>query len=214
MKYLLVTILLSVTACAGSDGLNGNVGAIGPVGPVATLPAPPNLDSVPDVIQEYNEGRVAQGQDPVTAGLTCSLYTVPNTTTQIVGATLTSVGSWTYTGVFNDVNGSSAPGLKVLPAPIRSLYTSYYIIKCTGLYVMVAPGFAEFDLSSDDGANLSVNGALINNDGTHGITTKSATKFLNRGVYSFELDYLDVGGSHALMLLSNGIPVAAENFYH
>src|SRR5665213_3287455 len=162
MKYLLITILISLTACAGNDGVDGSNGAPGPAGPVTTPTPPPNLDSIADVVQEYNEGRVAVGQDPVTAGLACTLYTVPNTTTQIVGAVLTSVGSWTYTGVFNDANGSSAPGLTILPAAIRSFYTSYYVVKCTGLYVMAGPGYAEFDLSSDDGANLSVNGALIN----------------------------------------------------
>jgi hypothetical protein len=212
--FIIVFAFVAVTACGRGD--KGDSGSTGPTGPVA-VPAPvvpPNLDSIADVMQEYNEGRVAQGQDPVTVGLACSLYTVPATTTQIVGATLTSAGSWTYSGVFNDANGNSSPGLSILPASIRSLYTSYYIIKCTGLYVAPAPGYYEFDLSSDDGANLSVNGALINNDGVHGITTKSGMKFLNRGVYSFELDYLDIGGSHALMLKSGGVPVPAANFYH
>lgn len=223
MKYVFMTITLILMACSGHSGNDGAVGApgtpggagpVGPTGPVAGSPTPPNLDSVADVIQEYNEGRVAQGQDPVVQGLTCSLYTVPNTTTQIVGAVLTGVGSWTYVGVFNDANGSSAPGISVLPAPIRGLYTSYYIVKCTGLFVAPSADWYEFDLSSDDGANLSVNGALINNDGTHGVTTKSGTRFLNRGVVGFELDYLDIGGSHALMLMSNGVSVPAANFYH
>jgi len=206
--------LIIISACAGSDGSPGSAGPTGPIGPVAQPTPPPDLDSVADVLQEYNEGRVAQGQDPVTAGLACTLYTVPNTTTQIVGAVLTTVGSWTYTGVFNVANGPSSPGVNIMPSPLQGIYTSYYVIKCTGLFVALAPGYYEFDLSSDDGANLSVNGALINNDGVHSITVKSATKFLSRGVVSFELDYFDAGGSHALMLESSGIPVAAVNFYH
>ena len=212
MNKLLITIFsLTLIACAGPAGHNG---VDGTPGQVVAVPAPPNLDTVSAVIQEYNEGRVAQGQNPVTQGLTCTLYAVPVSTSQIVGATLTTIGSWTYLGVFNDANGPSSPGLSVLPSPLRSIYTSYYIVKCLGLFVAQAAGYYDFVLSSDDGANLSVNGALINNDGTHGITTKSAVKFLNRGAYSFELDYLDIGGSHALLLKSGGLPVSASNLYH
>lgn len=203
--------MLGLTACAGPKG---NDGAPGGVTPDTVTITPDVENSIADTVQEYNEDRVTQGQDPVTAGLSCSLYTVPNTTTQITGASLTRVGGWTYAGIFNDANGPSAPGLSVLPAPIRGVYTSYYVIKCTGVFIAPIAGWYEFELSSDDGAILSVGGSLINNDGTHGITTKSAVKFLSRGASSFELDYFDIGGSHALMLLTNGVPVSAQNFYH
>jgi PA14 domain len=223
MKYALVLIALTLVSCAGTSGSNGAQGApgamgqAGPAGQVTVLP--PDLDTISDVIQEYNENRVAQGQDSVESGLACTLYTVPNTTTQIVGATLTTVGSWTYTGLsdgsmFNQPNGPSSPGINVLPSPLQGIYTAYYLIKCTGVYVVPESGWYEFDLASDDGANLYINGLLINNDGVHGITEKSATKFFSRGVASFELDFFDAGGDHALMLMSSGVLVPAVNFYH
>jgi len=221
MKYLFVISLLLLTAaCQGPQGAIGatgspGVGQPGPVTPgVSQPPVPPNLDTINDVVQEYNENRVAQGQDPVTAGLACTLYTVPGTTSQIIGASLTTVGSWTYEGVFNVPNGPSSPGVNILPAPLQGIYTSYYCIKCTGLYVIPMSGWYAFDLSSDDGSNLYMNGLLINNDGTHAIQEKSATKFFSRGMVSFELDYFDIGGSHALMLMSGGLPIPATNFYH
>ncbi len=199
-------------SCKGPTGNSGAPGPQGPASPTVPPPLPPTPIQV--AIGEFNDQRVAVGQDPATLGLSCSLYTVPNTTTAIIGAALTGVGSWTYNGVFDDPNVSSSPGLLVLPSAIRSLYTAYYIVKCTGLFVAGASGFYSFDLSSDDGANLYVNGLLINNDGVHGITTKSATRFINRGVVSFELDFFDAGGNHALMLYSGGAPVPVENFYH
>lgn len=214
MKYLLlIAVTLVITAC--QDGLNGSMGPQGPAGPPAVLPPPPAApDALQVMVSEYNEQRAAIGQELIQPGLQCTLYTVPNTTTLIVGATLTTVGSWGYLGDFNIANGPSSPGLSLLPLTLRSIYTSYYIVKCSGLYVNGASGFYGFDLSSDDGANLSLNGAFLNNDGTHGITTKSGAKYLARGVYSFQLDYLDIGGSHALILSSGGVPVSAEHFYH
>lgn len=192
-------------ACARGDK--------GDPGPVIKIP-PTIPNGIEVLASEYNDSRVAKGQDPVTEGLTCTLYSVPNTTTQIVGAALSTVGSWTFEGTFNDPNGSSAPGLNIMPPVLRPVYTSYYVIKCSGLLAVVEGGFYSFELSSDDGANLSVNGALINNDGTHAITTKTAVKYLDRGMVSFQLDYLDIGGSHALVLNSSGIPIGAKYFYH
>lgn len=101
-----------------------------------------------------------------------------------------------------------------MPVPLQTVYTSYYLIKCTGLYVQAAAGYVEMDLSSDDGGIVNLNGVFLNNDGTHGVTTKSGTKYLSRGVYSFELDYFDIGGSHALILKANGSLVDASQLYH
>jgi hypothetical protein len=213
MKYLIVLMFCLVAACAGPKGSSG---ASGPQGVPGVVIAPPVVAPSPvDVlVAEYNEQRIAVGQELIEPGLQCTLYTVPNTTTAIVGATLTTVGSWAYSGDFDFANGPSSPGIGMLPPTLLSLYTSYYVIKCTGLLINPVSGFYGFELSSDDGANLSINGAFINNDGVHGIVTKSGAKYMARGVYSFELDYSDAGGSHALMLYSGSAAVPAVNFYH
>lgn len=192
----------------------GDKGDEGPKGPVIVIPPPAAPDAIQILAAEYNDSRVAKGQDPVTAGLACTLYTVPNTTTQISGATLTSVGSWTYTGYFHDANGPSSSGLSIMPEVLRLVYPSYYVIKCTGLFAVPSSGFYSFELTSDDGAILSVNGALINNDGLHGVTTKSAAKYFDRNMVSFEIDYFDAGGNHALVLNSSGSLVSPEYFFH
>lgn len=212
--FTLALIALTVSCAKGDKGDAGSAGQQGPAGPSVVVPPPAAPDAIEVLAGEYNDARVAKGQDPVTAGLSCSLYTVPNTTTQISGATLTTVGSWTYLGGFQDANGPSSPGLSVLPTALRSVYAAYYVIKCLGLFAAAESGFYEFELSSDDGAILSVNGTLINNDGVHGITSKAAVKYFDRGMYSFELDYFDAGGSHALLLNSGGTPVDVEHFYH
>lgn len=212
MKLFSILVLSVILfGCAGNDGRDGLDGA---PGPTIIVPPPASPSALQTVVAEYNEQRAAVGQELIQPGLACTLYTVPNTTTAIVGAVLTTVGTWGYSGNFDFPNAGSSPGLGLLPSTLRSIYTSYYIVKCSGLYINPASGFYGFDLSSDDGANLALNGAFINNDGTHGITTKSGAKYLARGVYSFQMDYMDIGGSHALMLKSGGVAVSSEHFYH
>lgn len=201
MKFVAIIFMLVLNACGDRYIYNVDM-------------PPTTPKSIQTVVDEYNEQRAAVGQSAIQRGLACTLYTVPNTTTQIVGASLTTVGSWGYAGDFNFANGPSSPGLSLLPLTLRSIYSSYYIIKCSGLYVNDVSGFYGFDLVSDDGANVSLNGAFLNNDGVHSVSTKSGAKYLARGVVSFQLDYLDIGGSHTLMFLSGGLPVSAEHFYH
>ena len=210
--FTMLLIAASLTACAGNDGLNGPVGPQGPAAPPTVAPPPPSALEV--VVAEYNEQRAAVGQELISQGLACTLYTVPNGTSAITGAVLTTVGSWEYSGAFNVLNGSSSPGVNLLPSTLSSIYTANYIIKCNGLYVVDASGFYGFELSSDDGSILALNGAFLSNDGVHGLTSVSGAKYLARGVYSLSMSYLDVGGSHALMLKSGGSIVDAAHFYH
>ena len=210
MKKLLFISLMVLTACSKYETDNYTNGQPPkPVPPVVQVP-----DPVLTIVSEYNEQRQALGQELVSQGLTCSLYTVPNTTTAIIGATLTSQGQWEYSGNFNQSNTSSSPGLNVLPVVLQPLYNAWYVVKCSGLLVVPNSGFYSFSVSSDDGANLYVNGLLINNDGVHGVSTKSAAKYLARGMVSFELDYFDQGGNKALVLNMDGNLLPASNFYH
>lgn len=204
-------MLLLLSACAAHDGLNGGQGPAGPPGVAPVVPAP---NAVNTVVSEYNEQRSAIGQESISQGLQCTLYTVPSTTTAIIGAVLTTVGQWEYNGTFNQANGNSSPGFNMLPIALQPMYTSYYLIKCAGLLVVPASGFYGFSISNDDGANLYVNGLLINNDGLHAVSTKSAAKYLARGVASFEVDAWDSGGSHALIVNQNGALLPAANLYH
>jgi hypothetical protein len=225
MKMLTIAIIASMVLCAcgktgdtGATGATGQTGAVGPQGPAAPTPTPspddPTADAINLLVGQYNNLRVAQGSDPVTNGLTCSLYTVPTTTTAIIGATLTGVGSWTYNSNFNVANGPTSNGLDVLPTALQPIYQNWYIVKCYGEIVNIDDNYHEFSLSSDDGTNLYVDGILVNNDGMHAITTKSATKFLSAGVHSFELDYLQGTGSEALILNEDGALLDPRFLFH
>jgi hypothetical protein len=168
---------------------------------------------VAQLVAEQNAYRESVGQEDLIPGLNCALYTVPQTTTQIIGATLTGVGNFEMEGAFNTMNQSVNVGMNFFPTSIQPIFTTWYVVKCTGNLVMAYSDWHGFALSSDDGSNLYVDGLLINNDGLHGIQTKTAVKFLEYGFHSFELDFLQGSGNEALIL---GMDNALLNsgFYH
>jgi hypothetical protein len=66
----------------------------------------------------------------------------------------------------------------------------WFAIRYEGDFMIEADGLAEFALTSDDGAVLSVDGAvLITNDGVHTATTLSAKRDLRQGAHRLRLDY-------------------------
>ena len=170
---------------------------------------------VEELIEQENAYRELLGQNPLSQGLKCTLYTVPNGTSQIVGATLSKVTDFIYKGTFNQPVSSASDGLNVLPSGLRSLYTSWFVVRCTGKLVVEEANYYQLDLTSDDGANLYVGGSLlINNDGNHAPSTKSASKLLRRGVTDFRLDYMQgPAGQQALILKAGGELIPAANFY-
>lgn len=175
---------------------------------------PVNNTDLEDVVSQYNANKAAQGQSQVQPGVLCTLYTVPQTTAQIVGALLTTIGSFPYHGAFNQLSEPVGNGLNILPPPLANLYQSWFIVKCTGLLFITDNNWHQFDLNSDDGSNLYISGLLINNDGLHGIQTKSGVKFLSRGAVSFELDFFQSNGNLALILNMDGTLLPAANLYH
>lgn len=194
------------------NGVQGDPGLAGVPAPTPT-PIPDN--PVVDQVNTYNQYRESLGQAAITPGLTCSLYTVPQTATQIVGATLTGIGSFLYTGQFNDPNQPVSNGFNVLPLALQELYQTWFIVKCTGYLVVLNNGWNEFDTTSDDGSNLYVNGTLVvNNDGLHGAQQKTGAKLLQVGVASFELDFLQAAGNQALIVNMNNALLPATLLYH
>jgi PA14 domain len=208
MKVIIsVLVLLSLTSCEGYKEDSFYVSS-----PVTPIVAP---DAIQVELNILNAQRQFVGQELLQPGLDCTLYTVPQTTIAIIGATLTNLGSFAYQGVFNVPNQSVSVGLPILPKTLQSVFQTWYVMKCTGTLVMGVPGWHSFSLSSDDGSNLYISGALvINNDGLHGMQTVSAVKSLTQGGYSIELDYLQGGGNEALILDMDGALLPAENLYH
>ena len=168
-----------------------------------------------DLMSEYNGTRVSEGLDPVTQGLDCNVWTVPTTTTEITGATgLVSVGLFLYTGTFSQQNEPVTVGLDVFPKSLQPVIQSWYIMKCTGVMGFTEDGWHEFRITADDGANLYVNGLVVNDDGLHAATTVLASKFLARGVVSFELDYLQGSGSEQLTVMMDGVSLPESQLFH
>lgn len=171
--------------------------------------------NVEELVKIENDYRVTIGQLPLTKGLSCSLYTVPNGSAGITGTTLTHQVNFTLLDTFNQPDGSVNDGLSILPSAFRSMYTSWYVVRCTGKLVVTVTDYYKFDLRSDDGSMLYIGGSLlINNDGNHAPTTKSGVKLLRQGVNDFRLDYMQgPGGSQALVLHMDNIVVKPTNFY-
>lgn len=205
----------------GDAGATGAQGATGPQGPAASTPPAPTETAVQVMVDTENQYRLSVGQEALYPGLTCNLYTVPQSTTGITAAAnggtapvLTSIGAWDFTGVFNQPNGPVATGLNILPTALQGVYQSWYIVKCTGDLVVSDDNWHEFDVDSDDGSNLYVDGLLINNDGSHGAQDKSASKYLKYGFHSFELDFFQASGNEALILNEDNAVMQASGFYH
>jgi len=215
----LVTILLALTAC-GKDGYNGQNGAQGIQGPAAAPLATP--DAVTNIVNDYNAWRTSNGQETIDPGLSCSLYTVPNTTTGItavanggVAPVLTNVGAFTYNGTFNESNSPVTNGLNVLPTALQSVYQTWFILKCTGYIVIPTDDWHEFDVNSDDGSNLYVDGALVvNNDGLHAAKDVAGTRHLQDTVHSFEIDFFQGGGSQEFIVEMDNALLPSANLWH
>ena len=181
-------------------------------------------DTVTSIVSDYNAWRTSNGQETIDPGLTCTLYTVPQTTTGITAVAnggvvpvLTNVGSFTYQGVFNQQNAPVTNGLDILPLGMQSvpLYQSWVILKCTGYIVVTTDDWHEFDVTSDDGSNLYVDGVLIvNNDGLHGAKDVTGSKHLQDVVHTFELDFFQANGSQELVADMDGVLIPSANLYH
>ena len=66
----------------------------------------------------------------------------------------------------------------------------WFAIRYEGDFMIEADGLAEFALTSDDGAVLSIDGEkLITNDGVHAATTLNAKRDLRQGAHHLRLDY-------------------------
>jgi hypothetical protein len=211
MKYLSLLFIVTLFGCGTTVGPQGDPGPQGLPGTVVT---PPALTEVQTLIAQENEYRLTVGQELLVSGLTCSLYTVPTSTTTIVGATLTGIGSFGYTGVFDQSNSNVSTGLNILPLGLQPTYQTWIILKCYGYLVVSDDNWHSFSLSSDDGSNLYVDGWIINNDGLHAIKTVNGSQFLKYGFHSFELDFLQGTGQQALILEEDGSIMQNSGFYH
>ena len=213
----------------GDQGGQGAPGEVGPQGPAAS-PSPTSSESAEQqIVDETNEARELQGQAPFTPGLSC--------TVQLVGSgqwlSSTSPGYVAAQGVVTATAGSTAyPYLlksdfnqpdssggvnSLIPTALQALFVgNNYKITCNGQLVVVDPNYYNFDMNSDDGSILTIDGTqVINDDGNHAMTDKTGTKFLTQGVHTFQVLYAQSGaGNFGLVLQSNGSLLDSSGFYH
>lgn len=229
MQNLIILLIMFLTMACGQPPLNipgqqgvkgdpgtkGDTGSTGAQGPAGNSVVLPTLTDVQEIVANENAYRLQVGQEQFIPGLTCTLYNAPTTTTQIVGAAgLMTVGSFLFTGVFNQPVNSTSVGLNILPTALQAVYQNWYIVKCVGSLVIADDNWHQFSLTSDDGSNLSIDGALINNDGLHSTQTISQVKFLKYGIHTFELDYFQGQGQEILILNEDGQVMTKEGWYH
>lgn len=184
------------------------------VGVTTTLmpPDPTITQLVNDIVEDENDYRLSLGQLPLTPGITCSLYNLLNGATptppqpqpSLFPTSLPSAtATFTYKGSFNQ--GSGTGGSEVVPLAMRSLYTQWYALRCTGSIVILDSGYHNFSTISDDASLLYINNALtVSNDGHHGMQERSGARNLKRGVHSIRLDYMAGGGPSGLIVKLNG----------
>lgn len=213
MKNVIValTALMLFAGCAKTDFQTVEVPA-----PVT----PPT--AVQQIIADENAYRLGLGQTQLSSGLTCALSTFVSgdrIQASIAGhntlAGLTQVATFLLTQPFNQQDANISEGMNVLPVPLRNVYQNLYLLRCSGYLVVTETGYVQFDLRSDDGSVLYVDGAkLIDSDNAHGPVDASGTKYMRRGVHALRLDYSQQGGVEALVLKANGDVIDPGFFVH
>lgn len=90
---------------------------------------------------------------------------------------------------------TSTPGTSEKP------WDPSFSLRLEGQMNIIEPGTYRFDLSSDDGSLLYLDGTLVlDNGGIHTYQEKSVTLYLKAGKFNFLLDYFDLIGDARLKL--------------
>lgn len=222
-KLIVTLAILMLTACAKGD--KGDPGTIAPVIPIPVNSIQQEIQSLVDQENQYRE---LLGQTELSSGLSCSVQAVASgqwlsssspgyQAAQGVVALTGSSYAFLLTASINQPNESGSQPNALLPVSIQPLFLNInYRISCTGQIVVLDTAYYAFDLNSDDGSILTIDGSqVINNDGNHGMVDKAGTKLLRQGVHTFSLLYAQTGaGNLGLVLQSNGSIIDPEFFVH
>jgi hypothetical protein len=220
MKNVIFALaLLTLTACGKFESDDGS--------PAALPPAPPATDLVQEdidqLVQWKNEERDLYGQAPLTKGLACSVQRVSGgsciSTSGCTGGGITLTGpaySYLHTENFNQDSLGHSVQSQLIPTALRNIFVNTdFRIVCSGQIVVRTTAYYEFSVSSDDAAILTVNGQQVNNDGSHGMQTKSNVIALFRGVHPISVTYAKTSGrNHGLIIRSSGSLIPTRNLFH
>lgn len=220
-KMLLIGTFLLLAACAGEKGAKGDKGDSVPVPTVTPLE-----QDIQNLVNEENEYRLTLGQTVLTSGLSCSVQQVSSgqrissSSPSGLGAVIVITGT-RYTFLLKDeinfTGGNMGVQNDLLPSALRPVFQSLnYLLRCEGQLVVTETDYYNFELNSDDGSILTIDGSVvINNDGNHGMTVKTGFKHLRRGVSQFKLEYAQTGsGASGLVLTSSGETIHPMFLFH
>jgi len=98
----------------------------------------------------------------------------------------------------------------------------YFAAKYEGLLNVTEGGVYVFNMASDDGSMLYIDGVpVLDNDGLHGTQTRSVSVNLDEGAHQIEVRYFENGGSQTLQLAWSGPDtggvnevISGEAFHH
>lgn len=228
MKNLLVILAVTLITACGVKENEKIIHVEVPSEPVA--PADPTVqDQIDEIIKFKNEERAVTALAPLTNGLSCVVQQVASGQCLLSSSTAAGCNSgnvvamtgpaytFLYKGEFNQPEVTGADVDVNLPASIRALFIGKnYRISCTGFIVVLKSNYYDFTLNSDDGSILSVAGAqVINHDNNHGMSVKTGSALLYRGVQSFSLLYAQTGGgNHGLVLQSAASAINPIYYFH
>jgi hypothetical protein len=211
MKQLMLFVFL--TACGKETVVYTNNGS-GEVLPVETAEVESTQQLIDEVVADKNEYRDSLGQSLLTEGLNC---TVHNAASPDLDVSFGSAAySYTMKADFNQPAIAGNQPTSILPAELAALYVNKnFSVRCQGYIVVTESDLFSFELESDDGSRLYVNGALIiDNEGAHAMVKKAGVVALERGVHSLRIDYSQsAGGQHGLVFTSEGEVVEHAFFY-
>lgn len=233
-KYVMMAMVIAtigLTACG--KGPQGDQGIPGTPGAPAPTPTPPVVDEVQQdidaLIDDENDYRLGLGQTALSAGLSCSVVKVASG--QCLSSSSTAAGcnsgnvivttgttyTYLYKGNFTQASSSGGDPILLLPPSLRGLFQGQnFKISCSGFIVVRETNWYDFSLNSDDGSILTIDGTqVVNNDNNHGMTLKTGSKFLRRGVKSFSLQYAQTGsGNYGLELTAGGSAIDGKYYAH
>jgi len=193
-KIIILIMSLMLSACGKEEVYN-------------VIETPKLEDGVTRLVDEVNANRQMTGKPKLSPGLSCSLYlNLSNTLTAFPTSLPSSSLNYTHVGEINQPDSSVSLGLNILPASVRTLYTQWFAVRCSGVILIEEPNIYSFELRSDDAGLLYINNSLVvDNNGLHAPITKAGYRQLGRGEHTIRVDYLQgPGGQQALVLMRNG----------
>jgi hypothetical protein len=179
------------------------------------------------IVDQVNSERQTEGYPPLTQGLSCwvqlvsSGYWLSTSSPDYPGS-----GAITLTGtqypflMSGDLNMPNVIGTQpdpILPNALAPLFEGKnFEMTCSGQIVVMQPGYQSFDVSSDDGSILTIDGQVVAvDDGAHAVSASSGSVFLSEGVHGFQIQYAQsAGGYMALVVQMNGSTTLSPYFYH